>query len=278
MSEVLEAALGYAGLKWPVFPAPPTEKKSYKSAAYSGGRRWGATTDPDEIRLDFARHKHPRIGVVMGAESGLVVVEIDTIEGHGVDGAASLLALEQAHAPLPDTLQAVSPSGSIHRYLKHPGAAIKIVCSASKLGPGVDVKGDAGMVIAPPSWSPGKGHYRWLNNSPVAQMPDWLVELTRHRPPLPRTISRRAVKAVVANVSGQQRLRGLVRAVLQAPDHQRNSVLHWAACRAGEMIADGSADFDFTFAALAEAARVVGLEHKEIGPTVASGIRKGCTA
>jgi hypothetical protein len=67
-----------------------------------------------------------------------------------------------------------------------------------------------------------------------------------------------------------------VRAVMHAPDHQRNSVLYWAACRAGEMIADGSADIDLAFDVLAEAARIVGLEHKEIGPTIASGIRKGC--
>src|SRR5271163_2868463 len=35
--------------------------------------------------------------------------------GHGVDGAASLAALQAKHGPLPQTLEAESPSGSVHR-------------------------------------------------------------------------------------------------------------------------------------------------------------------
>jgi hypothetical protein len=272
--EVLESALDYTGRKWPVFPAPPDAKKSYKSAERSNGRRWGATCNPDEVRHDFACWPQARIGIVTGAAGGIVVIETDTVEGHNVDGAASLQALERAHAPLPDTLQAISPSGSVHRYFGHPGAGIKIRNSASELGPGIDVRGDGGMVIAPPSVTPNKGTYRWLHDLPVAPLPAWLVELTRERP---RTISHRAT-AAVCSIPTDRRLRGLVRTVMRAPNLQRNSVLHWAACRCGELVANGSADVDLCFDALFEAALHVGLEHKEIGPTIASGIRKGSAA
>jgi putative DNA primase/helicase len=275
MSETLEAALRYAAHGWAVFPAPPNEKKSYKSMKYSGGTRWGATRDLDEVRRDFTCWPHARIGLPTGVDSGIVVVEIDTIEGHGVDGRAALRALEQAHAPLPDTLQAESPSGSIHRYFRHPGAGVKVVCSASKLGAGVDVKGDGGMVIAPPSINPDGRAYRWLNDLSIADMPAWLVELTREKPP---TISQRAAVTVSTSMPTDRRLRGLARAVLHARDGERNAVLHWASCRVGELIADGNADVDLAFDILAEAARVVGLEPSEIGPTIASGIRKGCAA
>lgn len=158
MSEMLAPALDLAVIHGRlVFPATPVEKKSHKAARHSGGRRWGATRDPDEIRIDFTRWPRARIGVVTGADSGIVVIETDTLAGHNVDGAASLRALELKHAPLPDTLLAESPSGSVHRYFGHPGAGIKIRTVSSDLGPGIDTRGDGGMVIAPPSITPDKG-------------------------------------------------------------------------------------------------------------------------
>src|SRR4051794_4018165 len=111
-----KAALDYAARGWHVFPAPPGKKKSYKSAKYSNGRRWGATTDADEIRRDFERWPDANVGIATGVDSGIFVVETDTITGHGVDGEASLRELQATHGPLPETREAESPSGSRHRY------------------------------------------------------------------------------------------------------------------------------------------------------------------
>ena len=46
---------------------------------------------------------------------------------------------------------AISPSGSKHHYFKHPGNGIKVISRGLPGYPGVDIKGDGGMVIAPPS-------------------------------------------------------------------------------------------------------------------------------
>jgi hypothetical protein len=100
------------------------------------------------------------------------VVEADTLEGHAVDGIASVKQLEAEHGELPETLMAESPSGSQHRYFKWP-AGVSIRNSASKIAPGVDVRGDGGMVIAPPSVKPGKGEYRWVNAHDIADAPEW---------------------------------------------------------------------------------------------------------
>src|SRR5262249_54254166 len=179
------AALAYAAHGWAVFPAPPGTKRSYKSAEHSDGRAWGMARNAEEIRRDFTRWPDAGIGIPCGAVNGIIVVETDTVAGHGIDGSSSLAQLETKHGALPDTLQAISPSGSVHRYFKHPGAGIKIISSASELGAGIDVKGDGGMVIAPPTVRPGVGVYRWINRNPIAEPPPWLVELTKDRQPPP---------------------------------------------------------------------------------------------
>jgi hypothetical protein len=194
MTDRLTQALYYAeALGWYVFPAPPGEKKSHKSAEFSDGRPWGATRDLDEITRDFTRWPDAMVGVRTGAESGFIVIEGDTKEGHGVDGIASLAALEVVHGVLPATLQAESPSGSIHYYFKHPGFPVKN--SASDIAPGVDVRGDGGMVIAPPSVKPGKGAYRWRNQHQIAEAPAWLLDTLRASAVAERPIAQRAVTA-----------------------------------------------------------------------------------
>jgi hypothetical protein len=132
---MLIAALGYAARGWDVFPAPPGEKKSCKSAEYSNGAKWGKTRDPEQIRRDFDRWKDANVGIPTGADAGFWVVEADTPKGHDIDGIGSLRALEEKHGPLPATLMAESPSGSLHYYFKWPDAAM-IKNSASGIGPG----------------------------------------------------------------------------------------------------------------------------------------------
>jgi hypothetical protein len=131
----LAARLAYATRGWHTFPAPADgSKKSLKAARRSGGRKWGSTTEPDEIRRDCRRWPNANCGVVTGKDSGIFVLEVDTPEGHEVDGIASLRALEARHGPLPPTLTAVSPSGSMHYYFRHP-ADVSIPNSTSKVAP-----------------------------------------------------------------------------------------------------------------------------------------------
>ena len=175
---MLDAALSYAADRgWYVFPAPADGRKmGCTSADKTNGRRWGATRDPAEIRRYFKIHRRANVGIVTGPDSGIFVVEADTLAGgHANDGIASLHALEHQHGKLPDTLMAMSPSGSPHRYFKWPGVFI----GNSEIAPGVDVLGEGGMVLAPPSLRPGKGRYRWLNDLPIAEAPSWLIDLCK---------------------------------------------------------------------------------------------------
>jgi putative DNA primase/helicase len=67
-----------------------------------------------------------------------------------------------------------SPTGSIHRIYRRP-KVLKVWSSASFIGNGVDVKGDGGMFVAPPSVR-ADGAYEWINDEPIADAPQWLIE------------------------------------------------------------------------------------------------------
>jgi Bifunctional DNA primase/polymerase, N-terminal len=223
---------------WHIFPAPPDEKMSYKSEKYSG-RKWGMTNDPAEVKADFARWPLARIGIPTGIINGFVVIETDTIEGHGVDGMIGFRELEAKYGPLPDrTRKVMSPSGSVHRYFQHPGRGIKIVGSNGALAPGVDVKGDLQMVIGAGSVNADGRAYRLIDDSPIAPLPDAWVELLREKPPKRLSIRERATAAVRAHelvrmiqsggisryVAGA--LRGEVAKLSAASDGHRNEALN----------------------------------------------------
>lgn len=182
-----EAAALYAvEFGWHVFPArivrqsKQWQKLSHKAAEHSGGRTWGMTKDLAEIAKDFKRWPKA-VGVPTGVINGIVVVEADTVEGHEVDGLAALTELEAEHGKLPKTLMGRSPSGSTHWYFKHPGGRIR--STSSELAPGVDVKGDGGMVVAAPSVRPDGLAYTWLNwGTPIAPLPGWLAEKLLEEP------------------------------------------------------------------------------------------------
>jgi hypothetical protein len=181
----LDAALSYANkFNWKNFPAnlEDGEKKSYLSREYAPGREnWGMANDPKQLKRNFNNRKwcdKCGVGIPTGAVNGIFVIEADTKKGHGKDGLKALRRLEAKYGKLPETLMAASPTGSIHRYYKHPGHGIKVISSASEIANGVDVKGDGGMVIAPPSVRPGIGRYKWLNwGTAIAEAPQWLIDL-----------------------------------------------------------------------------------------------------
>jgi hypothetical protein len=133
-----------------------------------------ATTDPDQIRAWWSRTPDANIGIPTGAVSGLVVIDVD----NGQEGDLSLAKLEADHGPMPTTLVVVTPGDredgkapGRHIYVRHPGGKVKN--SAGKLGPGLDVRGDGGYVVAPPSRRRG-GHYLAEVDAPVQELrPPW---------------------------------------------------------------------------------------------------------
>lgn len=145
MSGHLDAALAYAKRGWNVFPLGEGSKMPKIPKSAGGRGLHDATTDPTMIREWWRRWPRANIGIRTGAVSGIIVLDIDARHG----GFDTLACLEILHDRLPVTLTVRTPSGGEHRYFAHPGDVLPN--SAGKLGPGLDVRGDGGYVVAPPS-------------------------------------------------------------------------------------------------------------------------------
>ena len=166
-SPMLKAALAYAERGLPVFPCRP-DKRPYTKRGFKD-----ATTDPAIIRDYWTRWPEAPIGVPMGKASGMVAIDADQREAY--DGLETLVQLEEQLGPLPATRLNLTPKG--HHYIFHyPQGVLRIPCSAGKLGPGVDVRGDGGYIIVPPSRLPDGGRYDWeASHDTIAELPSaWL--------------------------------------------------------------------------------------------------------
>ena len=166
MSEILEAALEYAERGWRVVPIVPGEKRPAITDWVNK-----ATTDVEVIERWWSANRGCGVGIVTGRESGIFVVDID-----GEKGAATLRELEAKHGKLPPTFS-VKTGGGYHFYFRYPDFEIRNDAS-KRLGPGLDIRGEGGQVVAPPTIHPNGTAYKKAEvELPVAPAPAWLLEL-----------------------------------------------------------------------------------------------------
>jgi Bifunctional DNA primase/polymerase, N-terminal len=147
----------------PVFPCEPGAKRPLTRNGH-----WDATTDPHVIERWWKRWPSANVGVPTGKMSGLVVLDVDVDDG----GLESLAKLERAGAPAPKTVKARTGGGGIHIFFRYPWDT-QIRNSAGLLGPGLDVRGEGGYVVVPPSRT--QSSYQWVDSSSLAEA-SWLIE------------------------------------------------------------------------------------------------------
>lgn len=188
---MLPAALAYAQrLNWPVFPVHGIVEGKC-ACGKPGCDRPGkhpigrlvphglkdASTDPEVITRWWRDSPTANIGIVTGAESGIVVLDVDTIKA----GDESLFDLERDHGKLPETVMAITGSGGFHYLFQHPGAGVKVKNSVDNLGVGLDVRGDGGYIVVSPSLHISGRRYEWESScrpleADIAPLPGWLFE------------------------------------------------------------------------------------------------------
>jgi hypothetical protein len=163
MTTLLEGALGLARRGLRVFPVAPRGKMPITAHGCKD-----ATTDATTIRAWWQRNPGCNVAVATGA--GLTIIDIDSD-----DGEAAIAELERKNEPLPKTVEVITSRGR-HIYLRSPR---EIRNSAGKLAAGVDVRGEGGFVVAPPSIHETGRIYRWSVDSAakIAEAPEWLLDL-----------------------------------------------------------------------------------------------------
>ncbi len=121
-----------------------------------------------EIRSWAARWPNANLAVVTGKISGVIVLDVD-----GQAGVQTIGSLP----PIPETCRSSTGRGQ-HIWFNHPGGT---VANFVKRLPGLDLRGDGGYVVAPPSIHASGLRYAWVHGeeTALADPPDWLVDLIR---------------------------------------------------------------------------------------------------
>lgn len=254
---LLWAAVAYVGRGWPVFP---TQGKRPLATAAPNGLH-SATTDLATVRSWWRRWPDAGVAIVTGAASRLVVVDVD-----GDHGVAALKALEAEHGPLPRTRLAQTGGAGWHLVFAHPGVEVRN--SAGRLGPGLDVRGDGGYVIAPPSPHPSGATYRWVRKCEPLRPPEWLLTMLRPPAPSPRSHGVPTAPVRASTPWATAALRGEVEAVSGAQPGTRNATLNAAGFRLGQLVGEGLLTEQDVVNALLDAAGACGLSDGEARRTL----------
>jgi hypothetical protein len=161
---MIATALALARKGIAVFPCRPREKRP----ATENGLK-DATTDRPTIERWWRLEPHYNIAIATGAISKMFAVDVD-----GFEAEFELRKLETEHGPLPATIETITARGR-HLYFKYPDTLVRN--SVGRIAPGVDVRGDGGYVLAPPSFHPCGRRYCWSVDSAklLADAPPWLL-------------------------------------------------------------------------------------------------------
>lgn len=210
---VVAVALNYAKRGWPVFPV-----KRDKAPRTAHGLK-DATIDAERIRNWWSLWPDAGVAIVTGADSALLVLDVD-----GDAGADSLHELEREHGELPATIEVLTGGGGRHVYFRHPGREVRN--TAGNLGDGLDIRGDGGYVVAPPSSHLSGRRYEWSvdgypDDVELAPAPAWLLkDATRRRngaaPKVGPSIPEGKRDATLASLAGTMRRRGMDEAAIAA--------------------------------------------------------------
>ncbi len=222
-----------------------------------------ATAEPDAILDLWREYPGPLVGVPTGATSGFDALDIDAPRHRE---AADWWEVNRA--AIPATRTHFTRSGGLHLLFRH---AEGVRNSASRIAPGVDVRGDGGYLV----WWPAAG-CEVMDRTPRADWPEWLLDLARPPAPPPRQVPPlpAGASAPAARRYALAALRNAVDRVASAGDGMRNATLN-AECFALSRFIPGILTPSEVADALAVAARHAGLTTRETIATLTSALRAG---
>jgi len=297
---LLQAALGYAERGWPVFPCNTKTKRPLTEHGFED-----ATLDASAIGAWWSRYPTALIGVPTGAPIGAFVLDLDagTEEktGEVFELEALRAALEAAIGEaLPATLTVDTPRGGQHLYFRLP-ESYEMPGNRAGLVRRVDVRGDGGYVILPPSARADGKSYTWANkrgDAAIAAAPPLLLDFILRRGRWAPGVSAPAPVAPATGLRGapgpssqagcaseavrKYALSALdkeARAVAGAFEGGRNDQLNRSAFALAQLVAAGALAEGVVRASLEDAAVRCGLAAADgwasVRKTIESGFRGG---
>lgn len=220
----------------------------------------------DELKQWFSNFPDRNVGVVTGAISNVVVLDVDKPEAFNLS--------------MPQT-PTVKTGKGLHYYFAHPG--FDVGNAALPFG---DLRGDGGQVVAPPSKHPNGSSYEWLSglsfdDVALAELPSELIELAFK--PAAEIVSKAANdnQPVDTTAYGKAWFSD-VEALAKCRDGGRNNMLNTVACKAGSLFAAGQLNRREAIDAMLKACRSNGLMidrenggSKRVTATIMSGFDAG---
>jgi hypothetical protein len=162
MDDCLRAALDYAEKGLSVIPVRPDKTPYIKWTEY---QKCCATAE--EIRAWFKKWPNALIGIITGKISGLFVIDCDNEE-----------AYQRIQELMPDsfiTCVAKTPKG-YHLYFVYSDD--RTISSVTGVMPKVDIRGEGGYIIAPPSVNSEGNPYSWqLSLEYMSPPPDTVLNI-----------------------------------------------------------------------------------------------------
>lgn len=169
-NELKKAAFEYLALGFSVIPLdgkrPLIEWKIYQERQPT----------KEEVESWFKQEING-IGIVTGKISGIAVMDFDNLN--------ALLEYQQQYG-MPDT-PSVRTGKGWHYYFEYPKTGVK---NATSIFPGVDIRGEGGFVVAPPSLHVSGVQYAWINDlkTKLAPFPSLVQEHSKNKPDMSEVI------------------------------------------------------------------------------------------
>jgi len=170
-----EAALWYAKLGYSVIPLQPKGKKPLLEWKPYQQQR----AEKEEISSWWQEWPEANVGIVTGAISGILVLDIDGWEGEQTIRYKGLYC--------PPSIISRTGGGNWHYLYRHPGFECRNFArqTGETLSRGLDFMGDGDYMVAPPSIHHSGNPYKWYvsprEGVPV-DAPPWLLQLIQNQP------------------------------------------------------------------------------------------------
>lgn len=147
------AAVEYIKMGLAVFPL---ERHGKKPITKNGCK--DATLDAAQVKAWWQDNPEANIGIATGHRSGgIFVIDLDVDEDKGIDGYHTLEDWQREHGSFPDSWISITGRGGYHIYFKSD----REIKNRAGIIDGVDIRGEGGYVVAPPSIHSNGNRYEW---------------------------------------------------------------------------------------------------------------------